>query len=53
MNFALAYYIVLLIWVITEATGKPLDVKSQKSNVLLLGLLLLIGWTLFGAPLHK
>ena len=53
MNFALAYWILMLVWVAVEATTKPLDLKTHRTSLLLFGLLALIGWALFGAPLHK
>ena len=56
MSMNLAYYICLLAylllgvysaWPITPATA-----KSQSSNLLLLALLVLIGWKIFGPPVH-
>ncbi len=53
MSLALAYYILLLAYVIVEVMTKPLNLKEHRSNLLLLGLLLLLGYAQFGPPLHR
>ena len=57
MSFGLCFYILMLIWfvfgVITAWPGSPIGHYGGFGNSLLLFiLLLLLGWKVFGAPLH-
>lgn len=57
MSIALAYWIVLLLSLILNVlTVWPLSsekVKAQGPNILLFALLVLVGWKVFGAPVHS
>ncbi len=50
MSFALCYWICLLIWAVF---GVPWpNIRTGGPSLILFILLLLLGWKVFGAPLH-
>ncbi len=53
MTFQLAYWVVMLVWLVVELTSKPLDIKSHKSSAVLFVLLVLLGWKVMGPALHQ
>lgn len=54
MNLSLCYWILMLFALVWGLySGWPLGARGLASPVLLFLLLLIIGWQVFGAPLHK
>lgn len=51
MSFALCYWILMLVWLVFGVWSNGW--KQSGGNALLFILLLLLGWTVFGSPLHK
>jgi hypothetical protein len=53
MTLGLAFWICMLIWVVIGGVVNRNDIMPYLSNnALLFVLLLLLGWKVFGAPLH-
>lgn len=56
MSFALVYWILMLLWLVFglwsnwPASASP---KAWGGNLLLFILLVLLGWSTFGAPVHS
>lgn len=55
MSLGLAFYVLMLIWLVfglwqNWPTPQP---KLVAGNVMLFILLLLLGWAVFGAPIHS
>lgn len=53
MTLGLCYWIVFLIWVVFGAWQHGTNWRAQAPNVILLILFLLLGWQVFGPPLHR
>lgn len=53
MSFALCYWILMLIWLVFGIWSSWPNYKASGGNVLLFVLLVLLGWKVFGAPLHS
>ena len=55
MSFALIYWLLMLIWLIfTVWTNIPFtSAKPHGGSLLLFILLLLLGWKVFGPPIHS
>ena len=58
MSFALIYWILMLLWLvfgiwINWPAGGPANVKPLGGTLLLFILLVLLGWKVFGAPIHS
>lgn len=54
MSFALCYWILMLVWFVFGLwTSWPLNNRQAGSTLLLFILLLLLGWKVFGQPLHS
>lgn len=53
MNIGLAFWIVMLIWVVFGAWQNGTNWRAHAPNLVLLVLLLLLGWAQFGPPLHR
>jgi hypothetical protein len=43
----------MLIWLVFSLWSTPFNVKSAGGNVLLFVLFVLLGWKVFGAPIHS
>ena len=56
MSLGLAYWIVMLVWVVFNAwsiyPAGAAGIKASGGSLVLLLLLILLGWQVFGAPLH-
>lgn len=52
MSLALAFWVVMLIWLVFGAWSTWPDYKASGGTALLFVLLLLLGWAQFGAPIH-
>lgn len=56
MSTALAYWILMLIWLVMGLWSSypftPGTVKPQAGNLFLFILLVLLGWRVFGPPIH-
>ena len=53
MSFALCYWILMLIWLVTGLWSVDWkNLKQSSGSLVLFILLLLLGWKVFGAPLH-
>jgi len=52
MTFALCYWILMLIWLVFGLWTSGWNPKASGGNLLLFVLLVLVGWKLFGAPVH-
>lgn len=56
MTLGLAYWVLMLIWVVFGAlvhTGYVVGPWAGVNIILLFILFVLLGWQVFGAPLHK
>lgn len=52
MSFGLAYWILMLIWLVW-GFYQPGPWTARGGNLMLFILLLLLGWAVFQAPLHR
>lgn len=53
MTFGLCFWVLMLLWLVFGLwSAWPLNMKSGGGHLLLFILLLLLGWKVFGAPLH-
>lgn len=56
MTFGLAFWILMLLWLVLgyvcAPSANPPGFRAYVPNLILFILLLLVGWKLFGAPLH-
>lgn len=53
MKLALCYWIVMLIWLVFGLWSGWTNLKQSGGHLLIFILFLLIGWEVFGPPLHK
>lgn len=53
MSFGLCYWILMLAWLLFGLWQCWPNVKGQGANLLLFVLLLLLGWRVFGPPIHQ
>lgn len=53
MSFGLLYWILMLVWFVFGLWQTWPDYKSHGGNLLLFVLLLVLGWRVFGAPIHQ
>lgn len=54
MSFALAYWILMLVWLVFGIwSAWPKNYKVGGGNLLLFILLMLVGWKVFGPPIHS
>ena len=53
MSFSLCYWILMLIWLVGGAVTAWPNLRASWPNLVLFLLLLVIGWQVFGAPLHS
>ena len=53
MSFGLIYWVLMLIWLVFGVWSSWPNQKMVGGNVLLFVLLLLVGWKVFGAPIHS
>lgn len=53
MSFALAFWILMLFWLLWQLPANALATRFvYGSNLLLFVLFFLLGWHVFGSPLH-
>lgn len=52
MSFGLCYWILMLLWLVFGIWSNWPNRIAIGGNVLLFILLLLVGWQVFGAPVH-
>ncbi len=53
MSFALCYWILMLIWLAFSLWSSWPNLKPGGGSLLLFILLVLLGWKVFGPPLHQ
>lgn len=53
MSLALAFWIIMLVWLIFGFWSNRANLAAGGGNLILFFLLCLIGWKVFGAPLHS
>ena len=53
MTLGLAYWILMLLWLVFGVWSSWPDIKAAGGNGLLFILLVLIGWKVFGPPIHS
>lgn len=54
MSFGLVYWILMLIWLVFGIWSTwPTPTRAAGGNLLLFILLVLLGWHVFGAPIHS
>ena len=55
MTYALAYAILMLLWIVTGYADRPAGTswKQSRGDLILFFLLLLLGWQVFGPLLHR
>lgn len=53
MSFALAFWLVMLLYIVLGGWQHGMNWRAQAPNLLLFLLLLLLGWKVFGPPLHQ
>lgn len=52
MSLALAYWIIMLVWLVLGVWTSWPNLRAGSGNLILFVLLVIIGWKLFGAPVH-
>jgi len=52
MTFALAYWVLMLLWLVLGIWQTWPNYRAAGGNVLLFILLVLVGWKVFGQPIH-
>jgi hypothetical protein len=52
MSISLAYWVLMLVWLIFGLWTNGKDLRVSGGNILLFLLLLLLGWSQFGSPIH-
>lgn len=52
MSFALLFYILLLLWVVLGTWAIAPNWRAGGPNLLLFVLFLILGWKVFGPPIH-
>ncbi len=53
MTFGLAYWILMLIWLVFGLWSNWPNQKMTGGTILLFILLVLLGWKVFGPPIHS
>lgn len=53
MSFGLMYWILMLIWLVFSLWSSWPNVKAGGPSLLLFVLLVLLGWKVFGPPIHQ
>lgn len=53
MSFGLIYWILMLLWLVFGLWSSWPNYKASGGNLLLFILLLLLGWKVFGPPVHS
>jgi hypothetical protein len=54
MSFALMYWVLMLIWLVFGLWANwPLNPKASGGTLLLFILLVILGWKVFGQPVHQ
>lgn len=53
MPLAIAFWVLMLLWLVFGVWSSWPNLRSGGPNLLLFILLLIIGWKLFGPPLHS
>jgi hypothetical protein len=53
MSMSLAYWVCMLIWLVMGVWSSWPNYKATGGNLLLFILLVLVGWRVFGAPIHS
>ena len=53
MNFAIAYWVLMLVWLAFGLWTSYPFTRNSGGTLLMFLLLLIIGWQVFGAPLHR
>ena len=52
MSMGLMYWILMLVWLVFGVWMNWPNYKASGGNLLLFILLVLLGWSVFGAPIH-
>ena len=52
MSFGLAYWVLMLVWLVFGLWTSWPNVRAAGGNLLLFVLLVLLGWRVFGPPIH-
>ncbi len=53
MSFALCYWILMLVWFVFGCYINRTNLRGAAPDLFLFILLLLLGWKVFGQPLHS
>lgn len=53
MTFALCYWIIMLLWLFFGVWSNWPNLRAGVPNLILFALLVLLGWRVFGAPIHN
>ena len=53
MTFGLMYWVLMLVWLAFGVWSSWSNYKASGGNLVLFILLLLIGWRVFGPPIHN
>ncbi len=53
MSFANCFWILMLVWLVFGCLTSPRNWQGFGGNLLLFILLLLLGWRVFGQPIHS
>ena len=53
MSLALAFWITMFIWLLLGLYTNRANLRAAAPDLILFVLLLLVGWQVFGPPLHR
>lgn len=53
MTYALAYWIILMIWIVFGLWSNRANLKAAAPDLVILVLFILIGLQIFGKPIHQ
>jgi len=53
MSIGLAFWVIMLVWLVFGVWSSWPDLKSSGGTGLLFILLVLLGWKVFGPPIHS
>ena len=57
MTFSIAYWVLMLVWLVlgvwSALPNYRANYKATSGNIILFILLLLVGWQVFGPPIHR